>query len=119
MAKNLIGGIGMTKIYGTGNASFEAAYMDCKAVADGIVDAKSFQKADKGVVLYHMDRILEALEKQIPKKPNKMTYKLLVDDGWEYACPTCGRAVGINRNNTDYTQESDYCSECGQKLNWD
>lgn len=52
----------------TGNASFERAYHDCKLVADSIVDAESFQAADTGLLLYHMDRILEALERQVKKK---------------------------------------------------
>ena len=47
----------------TGNSSFENAYHDCKIVADSIVDEESFQNADTGLVLYYMDRILEALEK--------------------------------------------------------
>lgn len=45
-----------------GNASFEDAYNDCKLVADSIVDAKSFQECDTGLILYYMDRILDALK---------------------------------------------------------
>lgn len=33
---------------------------------------------------------ISALKKQIPKKPKKLTYKLLIDSGWEYECPNCG-----------------------------
>lgn len=106
MAKNLIGGAGMTKIYGTGNASFEAAYMDCKAVADGIIDSESFQKADTGLVLYYMDRILEALEKQIPKKVKEIH----VD---EYHCPVCGSE---NLTSDAKIVGHNYCPECGHKL---
>lgn len=35
-------------------------------------------------------KAISALEKQIPKKPKKLTYKLLIDSGWEYECPNCG-----------------------------
>ena len=45
--------------------------------------------------------IIEALEKQIPKKPK--------DDGWLY-CPICGRDVLMDR--------FDYCPDCGQALDW-
>lgn len=51
--------------------------------------------------------ILEAREKQIEKKP----CKLLGEPGY-YVCPTCGSHNGI-RNVTKY------CSDCGQKINWD
>ena len=44
---------------------------------------------------------IEALEKQIPKKPK--------DDGWLY-CPICGRDVLMDR--------FDYCPDCGQALDW-
>lgn len=57
-----------------------------------------------------------ALEKQIPKKPD------YIADGYadvllcyDYAkCPICGHdfEYGIN----DW--EADYCSDCGQKLDW-
>ena len=45
--------------------------------------------------------IIEALEKQIPKK--------LKDDGWLY-CPICGLDVLMDR--------FDYCPDCGQALDW-
>ena len=45
--------------------------------------------------------IIEALEKQIPKK--------LKDDGWLY-CAICGRDVLMDR--------FDYCPDCGQALDW-
>lgn len=50
------------------------------------------------------DRILEALEKQIPKKP------IYVGDTdiFDYVCPTCGQLV--------YELFDFYCSQCGQKL---
>ena len=53
-----------------------------------------------------MDRreaIIEALEKQVPKKP--LPYK-----GWEGKCPTCS-VIFIDRS-------TNYCGNCGQKLDW-
>jgi hypothetical protein len=51
-----------------GNASFEDAYSDCKLVADSIVDDKSFQECDTGLVLYYMDRNLDALKECCERK---------------------------------------------------
>lgn len=66
-----------------------------------------------------VDKIkLEALEKQIPKKPKKLEYEPLIKAGWEFECPKCGSAVGENRYDIDLTQEDDYCPTCGQKLDW-
>lgn len=62
---------------------------------------------------------MQALEKQIAKKPKKQTWKLLLDDGWEYECPSCGAAIGVNKKDTlDLTQHETYCPECGHKLDW-
>ena len=58
---------------------------------------------------------IQALEKQIPKKP---TYE---GDGYapdgtfvwdEWLCPCCGK-----RYEVDY-DDYDYCPNCGQKLDW-
>lgn len=66
---------------------------------------------------------IKALEKQIPKKPKILTYKLLTDSGWEYQCPNCGCAVGKNENlgfaYAEYLEPyEDYCCCCGQALDW-
>ena len=58
---------------------------------------------------------IQALEKQIPKKP---TYEgdgyapdgTFVSDEW--ICPCCG-----SRYEVDY-DDYDYCPDCGQKLDW-
>ena len=57
----------------------------------------------------------EALEKQIPKKPN------VYGDGYDdlgnmiydtYDCPNCDTSFEL-----DY-EEYDYCPSCGQKFDW-
>lgn len=62
-----------------------------------------------------LEMAINALEKQIPKKP---TYE---GDGYapdgmfiwgEWICPCCGR-----RYEVDY-DDYDYCPDCGQKLDW-
>ena len=58
---------------------------------------------------------IQALEKQIPKKPDIEgdgydSARYLVYDTW--ICPTCGISYEI-----DY-DEYDYCPACGQAIDW-
>lgn len=62
--------------------------------------------------------VVEALEKQIPKKPKKLSYEPLIRHGWEYECPQCGKAIGINSVGFDFTDEYPFCPSCGQKIDW-
>lgn len=54
-----------------------------------------------------IDAAIEALEKQIPKKP------IMIKDVAEtyYICPECEWEVDKFDDN--------YCSDCGQKLDWE
>ena len=89
------------------DGSFENAYHDCKLVAESIIDDQSFQDADTGLILGYMDRILEALEKQIPKKPISVTaYNGEVGE----CCPACGL------DNSEWGMS--VCVDCGQRLYW-
>ena len=72
-------------------------------------------KALYNIPLKNMEMIVQALEKQIPKKP---TYE---GDGYapdgtfvfdEWLCPCCGE-----RYEVDY-DDYDYCPNCGQKIDW-
>lgn len=56
---------------------------------DDFADKKSYNLA------------IEALKKQIPKKPKLSEY--------DYSCPNCEFEYLINEK---------YCSNCGQKLDW-
>lgn len=60
--------------------------------------------------------INKALEKQIPRKPIEKLNKGNELNKWEYwVCPCCGWLVGQK----EYKQQkSEYCSECGQKIDW-
>lgn len=60
----------------------------------------------------------DALRKQIPMKPEKLTYQLLLDDGWIYKCPFCDCACGENKYHSDVTKDDVYCTQCGQMLDW-
>ena len=66
----------------------EKTYMDDHA---GRAQSEAFQTA------------INALEKQIPKKPTKDKYVLELD-----FCPECGTEVTY----------CNYCPHCGQKINW-
>ena len=95
----------MNKYSYTGNSSFEDAYHDCKLVADSIVDSESFQKADTGLVLYYMDRIIEALEKATPKKPTPFTPRSIE----RYYCGDCG----LRLKKTWIA-----CPRCATRIDW-
>ena len=53
----------------------------------------------------HIDLAIKALEKQIPKKPNKF-------DG--HYCKRCNSKLA---RQTDLVKQK-YCHHCGQKLDW-
>lgn len=51
--------------FGNDKFSLEDAYHDCKLVFDGITDGDSFQKADKGLILYYANEIIYALHEAL------------------------------------------------------
>lgn len=53
------------------------------------------------------NRAVEALEKQIPKKP------IAVYDAYRHDCPECGAYVGALA-----TPFGNWCRKCGQRLDW-
>ena len=63
--------------------------------------------------------IIEALEKQIPKKPKHVTKKEVYDpdrpfatiDVTTFVCPCCGVKIMFRKT-------IQRCLECGQKLDW-
>lgn len=63
-----------------------------------------------------LDLAIQALEKQISKKPIRHA-------AWEdFKCPACG-STEIRPYDTEYREydkdcEFEYCSDCGQKLDW-
>lgn len=96
--------------------------MDEKKVREAIERVKNFPEWNRDDLWLEMEdmeelteTILEALEKQLPKKP---TYE---GDGYapdgtfiwdEWLCPNCG-----SRYEVDYDDYS-YCPNCGQRLDW-
>ena len=75
------------------------------------------------------DTAIEALEKQIPKKPiiYTDTRNLLDYNGNDYGvrevdvydCPNCGFDISDKSVCEEYEYKPSCCPECGQKLNWE
>lgn len=70
---------------------------------DRIQNAIRHIKTSVDIDSWAMEITVEAMEKQIPKKP-----RAPMDAYW--TCPTCGRKV-------NYPFE--YCVSCGQKICWE
>lgn len=56
------------------------------------------------------DKIMVALEKQIPKKPLAFILPVLPQGRLRFKCPYCGILLG--------DVKTKYCSECGEKIKW-
>jgi len=61
-----------------------------------------------GIVGGAYDLAIEALEKQIAKKPNIVGVSIFST----YSCPNCESMVG------DLHKKANCCPDCGQKLDW-
>ena len=96
---------------------------DCKAV---IEEAKSMGcnkvRALYNIPLENMELIVQALEKQIPKKPNKT-----IDSSWgtqkeAHTCPVCDYYLTevhfITPQNIESNKKITYCETCGQAIDW-
>lgn len=60
---------------------------------------------------------IQALEKQIPKKPRKTdSYRGVLKKVYAYVCPTCGNVCLEKYMNE--RQNTTFCWDCGQKLDW-
>lgn len=61
-----------------------------------------------------IDEAIEALEKQVPKKPTVPV------DTW--LCPSCGESVEYQQklgDNVLYHGQHDFCPNCGQGICWE
>lgn len=85
---------------------------------DALSDLIGLMPAIDKSAIVHLKTAIEALEKQLPKKPKEMKYKPLRDFGWKYECPTCRGACGENVYHYDITKDEMYCTTCGQRLDW-
>lgn len=71
---------------------------------------------------------IEALEKQIPKKPDKKEEMVFYhfDNGRHesakeniFCCPICGESVGKKYGEHQIVNVSHYCKKCGQRISWE
>ena len=92
--------------------------MDEKKVREAIERVKNFpgwNRDDLWLGMEDMEEltetILEALEKQLSKKPIKTTEETGIRYTDSYRCPNCGQGF-------TGTGIADYCYHCGQKLDW-
>ena len=83
--------------------------MNIRKVIKYLKESKCDQKQGENYQQYHnsvLNTAIEALEKQIPKKPEKIL------KAFEYRfgdCPNCNKSSDVNYK---------YCKNCGQKLDW-
>ncbi|MDD3338448.1 MAG: hypothetical protein PHS82_06275 [Lachnospiraceae bacterium] len=71
-------------------------------------------KKDAEEVEFDFDRAINALEKQIPKKPIERNYE---EPGEKpYIKHTCPAGCKITLHGVEYGQK--YCQKCGQRLDW-
>lgn len=77
------------------------------------IECLKSNKPTSGYVMLQesIDMAIQALEKQIPKKPVK-------DGKWSYKCPCCGGNAETDCGDNFYDYRLDYCNGCGQKLDW-
>ena len=69
-----------------------------------------------------MELAVDALEKQIPKKPKRVNKNDIFDGNWRKICPTCGKVLmeRITTNVESYPRHynmSGFCW-CGQAIDW-
>lgn len=78
-------------------------YEDAIVIAKAILESGTGKSAKTGFELMMFDvytTALEAIEKQIPKKPYAETE-------FYGACPSCGRTI-----------DTEFCQYCGQAIAW-
>ena len=89
--------------------------MDEKKVRETIEDFKEIVLMSSAmgfdITSGQCDLIIEALEKQLPKKPIEINdaYTPKIGEFRVAKCPNCGKEV---------SDRFDVCLECGQKLDW-
>ena len=104
------------------------AYLKCQRLqVKGIYEDCNNQLCDNCDLCYaqgnageHIKSIeiaIQALEKQIPKKPRKTdSYRGVLKRVYAYVCPTCGNVCLEKYINE--RQNTMFCWNCGQKLDW-
>lgn len=86
--------------------------------AEAIECLKSNKPASCYIMLQEaVDFAIQALKKQIPKKPRKTdSYRGVLKRIYAYVCPTCGNVCLEKYMNE--RQNTMFCWNCGQRLDW-
>ena len=72
--------------------------------------ASAFNR-DNSPLTIALNVAIEVLEKQIPMKPKISSFGVM-------RCPKCLGKVGERVSDISYQNCSDYCPNCGQRINW-
>lgn len=81
-----------------------------KSAIEWLKAHKKERRHDFIVIMGAVDKAIEALEKQMPKKPildKEQTMRYVTT----YTCPACGKGL-------TGTKVCSYCYHCGQALDW-
>lgn len=92
--------------------------MDEKKVREAIEVIKAnYPTSGYYMLRESLDIAIEALEKQLPKRPreNGMSDGLIKRTKY-YTCQTCGNCLLTEMMNE--RQNTNYCWDCGQRLDW-
>lgn len=93
--------------------------MDEKKVREAIEIIKSnYPTSGYYMLCEALDTAIEALEKQLPKKPicvpKRYTEELGFND--EFLCPVCKSYVGYFTEGMSEPEQMEYCNDCGQHI---
>jgi len=82
---------------------------ECRQKGQIVSEAESYE---------FFDRVIEALEKQIPKKPSYI-YNDFDKSSKRWRCPDCTVLLyEIDKDNCAWGHQADYCEDCGQHIDW-
>lgn len=91
-------------------------YEDCNS--DKCDDCElCYKQGNNGERIESTKIAIQALEKQIPKKPRKTdSYRGVLKRVYAYVCPACGNVCLEKYMNE--RQNTMFCWNCGKKLDW-
>lgn len=91
--------------------------------ADRIKNAINHIKTSVDVDPWVLELAVEALEKQIPRKPMRINKNVEFDGNWVKICPTCKRVLleRITTAEMSYPREYNISTRCwcGQAIDWE
>ena len=98
-----------------GSVTSEIAIKMAKRYEDAVVNQIAMEAKLAGVAdctVLNKAAILEALNKQIPKKPIR-------DSLADRACPVCDAYIPFDALNDRLSDAPKFCKHCGQALDWE